>query len=87
MEGLNLHHVLLSKASDFPFEVFILKFRVIVAADVGVIEGVVVWTGQKCFVWGLWTDNLNWMTGSIGSLSGGWGTLFGLRTLLWGTTN
>lgn len=32
---------LLSEASDFPFEVLILKFRVIVTADVGVIEGVV----------------------------------------------
>lgn len=34
--------MLFSESADFPFEVFILKFRVVVTADVGVIEGVVV---------------------------------------------
>lgn len=42
VEGLNLTHVLISEAIDFPSEVFILKFRVVVTTDVGVIEGVVV---------------------------------------------
>lgn len=35
-------NLLFSEATDFPFKVFILKFGVIVTADVGVIEGVVV---------------------------------------------
>lgn len=35
-------NLLFSETADFPFEVFILKFRVVVTADVGVIEGVVV---------------------------------------------
>lgn len=34
-------NLLFSEAIDFPFKVFILKFRVVVTADV-VIEGVVV---------------------------------------------
>lgn len=42
VQGLNLTHVLFSEVADFPFEVLILKFGVVVTADVGVIEGVVV---------------------------------------------
>lgn len=42
VQGLNLTHVLFSEVADFHFEVFILKFGVVVAADVGVVEGVVV---------------------------------------------
>lgn len=35
-------YLLFSEASDFLLKVFILKFRVVVAAHVGVVEGVVV---------------------------------------------
>lgn len=35
-----MDHLLFSKVVDFLFEVFILKFGVVVTADVGVIEGV-----------------------------------------------
>lgn len=42
VQSLNLSHVLFSEVADFPFEVFVLKFGVVVTADVGVIKGVVV---------------------------------------------
>lgn len=41
MERLNLTHVLFFETADFPFEVLILKFRIIITADVRVVEGVV----------------------------------------------
>lgn len=94
MEGLNLRHVLLSEAVDLSLEIFVLKLGVVVAAQVGVVEGVVE-TGQRCFMWGLGTRDLKRVTGSIGSRCGGglWrrGALLesplGLRALLRGTAD
>lgn len=94
MEGLNLQHVLLSEAVDLSLEVFVLELGVVVAAQVGVVEGVVE-TGQRCFMWGLRTWDLNRVAGSIGSGYGCglWqrgallGSFLGLRALLRGTAD
>lgn len=64
--------MLFSKEADFVPEVLILKFRVVVAADVGVIEGVVVQTGQRSFVSGVWAQNWPRITGTISSLDSRW---------------
>lgn len=42
LETRGRDNILVSEAGDFPFEVFILKFGVVVTADIGVVEGVVV---------------------------------------------
>lgn len=87
VEGLDLTHVLFSEAADFPFEVFILKFGVVVAADIRVIEGVVVEARQRGFVSGVWTQELPRITGSVCSLGSGWRDLPGVEALLLGTTD
>lgn len=79
--------LLFSEAVDFTFEIFILKFRVVVTADVGVIEGVVVQTRQGGFVSGIWSQNLPGIAGSISTLGSGWRGLPGLQALLLGTTD
>lgn len=94
MEGLNLHHVLLSEAVDLALEIFVLKLGVVVAAQVGVVDGVVE-TGQRRFMWRLRNWDRNWVAGSIGGGCGGglWrrgallGSLLGLRALLWRTAD
>lgn len=87
MESLNLEHVLLSEAVELSLDIFILKLRVVVAAQEGV-EGVVE-AGQRGLMGAFGTRNLDWITGSVGAGVGGvlWrrGALLGLRALLGGT--
>lgn len=64
--------MLFSEEADFPPKVLILKFRVVVTADVGVIEGVVVKTGQRSFVSGVWAQSWPGITGTISSLDSRW---------------
>lgn len=72
--------------ADFPFKVFILKLRVVVTAEVRVIEGIVVQTRQGGFVSGDGNQKPG-ITGSISSLGSGWRTLPGLEALLLGTAD
>lgn len=62
--------MLFSKKADFTFEVFILKFRVIVAAEKRVIERVVVQIWQRGFVSGVWTQSVSRLIGRFRRQSG-----------------
>lgn len=50
---------LFTQAVDLPLEVVVLELRVVVAAHVGVVEGVAaVQTGEGHFVGGVWTREM-----------------------------
>lgn len=84
---MNLTHVFFPQTVDFSFEVFVLKLRVVVTADVGVVEGVVVQTRQRGFMRRVWAQRLSWIAGPVSSLGHGWRTLPGLQVLLLGPTH
>lgn len=49
-------NLLFSQKADFASEVLVLEFGVVVAADVGVVKGVVVQTGQRGLVGRFWAQ-------------------------------
>lgn len=69
--------LLFSQEANFPSEVLVLEFRVVVAADVGVVEGVVVQTGQRGLVGQVWAEKWPRITGAVSSLGGGRWRLLG----------
>lgn len=79
--------LLFSEVADFQFEVVILKFGVVVTANVGVVKGVVVQTGQRGFMSRVRTQKLPRITGPISSLGSGWRSPPGHEDLLLGTSD
>lgn len=69
--------LLFSQEADFPSEVLVLEFGVVVAADVGVVEGVVVQTGQRGLVGWVLAQKRPRITGTVSSLGGGRWRLLG----------
>lgn len=63
-------NLLFSQEADFPSKVLVLEFGVVVAADVRVVEGVVVQTGQGGLVGRVRAQKRPWITGAVGSLWG-----------------
>lgn len=66
----NQINLLFSQEANFPPEVLVLKLGVVVAADVGVIEGVVVQTGQRGLVGQVRAEKWPRVTGAVSSLWG-----------------
>lgn len=81
-ESRTTDHSLFSEPTDFTLEILILKFWIVVAADVGVVEGVVIQTGQRGFMGRARCQGMAEITGSICSFLGRWRGLWRLESPL-----